>query len=140
MLLIKKEKTRLDVIVIQAVVEGSISVNDAAKLLTNSLRQIYPLVAKAHKRGMADVLTLIVGALHTTRVMTCFGERSSSWPRPPIATLMIVTYKNYSPAITPFMSIARVYAKRCGRLDWRPNAHGARRSIGHAASVVRPSG
>ena len=84
MLLTKKEKTRLDVI--QAVTEGSLEVEDAARLLDKSARQIYRLLAKAEQRGPA-------GVLHASRGRTAHNKGDDKlWAK--IIKLASTTYRN----------------------------------------------
>jgi len=54
MILTKEEKNRIEVI--QAVIEGKIDVEDAAKLLSLSVRQVYRLLAKAEQGDISSVL------------------------------------------------------------------------------------
>jgi transposase len=54
MVLTKEEKNRIEII--QAVIEGKIDVEDAAKLLLLSVRQVYRLLAKAEQGDISNVL------------------------------------------------------------------------------------
>jgi len=54
MILTKEEKNRIEII--QAVIEGKIDVDDAAKLLLLSQRQVYRLLAKVQQGDISSVL------------------------------------------------------------------------------------
>jgi transposase len=54
MLLTKEEKNRIEII--QAVIEGKLEVEDAATLLSLSVRQVYRLLARAEQASVASIL------------------------------------------------------------------------------------
>jgi len=66
MLLTKEEKNRIEII--QAVVEGKLDVEDAATLLSLSVRQVYRLIARADEGSIISILHANKGRVASNKI------------------------------------------------------------------------
>jgi transposase len=73
MLLTKEEKNRIEII--QAVIEGKIDVEDAATLLSLSVRQIYRLIASADEGSITSILHANKGRAASNKIADQLWER-----------------------------------------------------------------
>ena len=73
MLLTKEEKNRIEII--QAVTEGTLDVDDAATLLSLSVRQIYRLIARADEGSITSILHANKGRVASNKFADQLWER-----------------------------------------------------------------
>jgi transposase len=73
MLLTKEEKNRIEII--QAVIGGKLDVEDAATLLSLSVRQIYRLIARADEGGITSILHANKGRVASNKIADQLWER-----------------------------------------------------------------
>ena len=73
MLLTKEEKNRLEII--QALIEGKLDVEDAATLLSLSVRQIYRLIARADEGSISSILHANKGRVASNKIADQLWER-----------------------------------------------------------------
>ncbi len=73
MLLTKDEKNRIEII--QAVIDGKLDVEDAATLLSLSVRQIYRLIARADQGSITSILHANKGRVASNKIADQLWER-----------------------------------------------------------------
>ena len=73
MLLTKDEKNRIEII--QAVIDGKLDVEDAATLLSLSVRQIYRLIARVDQGSITSILHANKGRVASNKIADQLWER-----------------------------------------------------------------
>jgi hypothetical protein len=99
MLLTIRDRQRIEAI--QALMDGRLTVAEAAQVLGRSERQVWRLLARAREDGLAGLLHAGAGASRSTSLTADFGSGCSSWRAISTGASTTATCKSCSRTSTP---------------------------------------